>query len=188
MDETWRDDKWDEQGMYARRLVHERTNTQSVPRSKKRRHMCMHEQSSKHQDHQRIHTPCHAKVKLWYTKSTLITQQHYNSTWTPTIAWTYLLCRVESCHESSRAHHYCGPYCCNQCNVTWKSKRPTGKCEESCKFEGSCKSNSHEGSWTVRRANFTLVYKYPSFVHAKYFSPWLLPHSLESLFFSLRSE
>lgn len=140
-----------------------------------------HATSRKHQDNWRIRTPCHAEVKLWYAKRTSITHEHCISTCTPPPAWTYQLCRVKSCHLSSRPHHYCGAYCCNQCNVMWKSKRPSCKSEESCKVEESCKLNSHEGSWTMKRASFTLAFKYPSFVHANGFSPWLLPHSLKSL-------
>ncbi len=50
-----------------------------------------------------------------------------------------------------------------------------------CKVEELCKSNSHEGSRTITRVSFTLGYIYPSFVHENNFSPWLLPHRLESL-------
>jgi len=131
--------------------------------------------SSEHKDHRRLCTPCHVELKLWYTKSTFITQQHCNSTWTPPTAWTYQLYHVDSCHESSRPHHYYGPYCSIQCNVMWKSKRAT------CKVEESCKSNSHEGSRIVTRVSFTLGYIHTWFVHAEDFSRWLLPHSLESL-------
>ena len=140
-----------------------------------------HATSSEHQVHQRLYTPFHAEVKLWYTKSTSITQQHCSSTYTPPPVWTYQLCRVESCHESSQPHHYYGPHYCNQCNVTWKSKRPTCKSKKSCKVEDSCKSNSHEGIRTITRVSFTLGYKYPSFIHAKDLSPWFLPHNLESV-------
>ncbi len=143
--------------------------------------ICAHATSSEHQDYRRLHTPWHAEVKLWYTKCTSITQKHCNLACTPPPAWTYQLYCVESCHELSRPHHYYGPHYCNQFNVKWKSKRPTCKYEESCKVVESCKSNSHGGSQTITRFSFTLGYIYPSFVHEKYFSPWLLAHSLESL-------
>ena len=138
----------------------------------KEKHACA--TTSEHQYHRRLCTPCHAEVKLWYTKSTLITQQHYNSTWTPPSTWTYQHCLVKWCYESSWPHRYYGPYCCNQCNVMWKSKRPT------CNLKSHVKLKGHE-SQTIMRANFNLVYIYPSFVYAKDFSPWLLPHSVKSL-------
>lgn len=48
----------------------------------------------------------------------------------------------------------------NQCNVTWKSKRPTC-CMNSCKVGKSWNSNSHEGIRIAARFSFTLDYKYP---------------------------
>ena len=141
--------------------------TRGIPSSKWRRHMHMQQLLKEHQDHWRLCTAFHVEVKLWYTKNTSITQHHCSSKSTPPIGWTYQLSRVESCHESSRPHHYCGPYCCNQCNVTWKSKRPT------CCTKSHVKLKIH-GSQIVMRVveqpqgSFSpLAINTRSFVHVK---------------------
>lgn len=115
----------------------EQTDMSSMPKYKQGA-MC-ERKVKRTQWHQRLRTPCHAEVNLWYTMRTSITEQHCNLTCILAATWTYQHYHVKSCHESCRPHHYCGTYCVNQCNVTWKSKRPT------------CNLKSHESQTIMRK-------------------------------------
>jgi len=69
----------------------------------------------------------------------------------------------------------------DKCNITWKYKRPA------CHMKSHVKLKGHGSEIVMReveqsqRSVSPSAINTPSFVHAKDSSPWLLPHSLESL-------
>lgn len=118
MNERWCDDEWDKQAEHMQGDLFTNGHTKNaceeicsqmgehVKHAKlQEKEQHAHATSSEHQDHSRLCTPYHAEAKLWYTKSTSITQQHCSLTWTSLTAWTYQICLVKSCHESSQPHH-----------------------------------------------------------------------------------
>lgn len=134
--ETWCDNEWDGEEAHAKRLSRSWTNTRSTLR-KRVKGTHSNAPSSKDQDHW---SPCilfHAKVKTCYTESisslsnTLARHKHHSQ---PVHVSSVMLICVMSClgHITTMGHTYC-----DQCNVKWKSKRPTFEVEESCKVEKS---------------------------------------------------